>query len=103
MKNRIKGLVKLREEKNRSGGLDKIKKRKQQGKMTARERIEYFFDPHTFVELQGYIQHRSSHFGLEKKKFWGDGVITGFGKPISITRSSDPITPLTGERKCSSS
>ncbi|MCK4836109.1 MAG: acyl-CoA carboxylase subunit beta, partial [Candidatus Aminicenantes bacterium] len=80
MKNRIKGLVKLREEKNRSGGLDKIKKRKQQGKMTARERIEYFFDPHTFVELQGYIQHRSSHFGLEKKKFWGDGVITGFGK-----------------------
>ena len=48
--------------------------------MTARERIEYFFDPGTFVELQGYIQHRSSNFGLDKKKFLGDGVITGFGK-----------------------
>ena len=59
---------------------NKIKKRHEKGKMTARERIEYFFDPGTFVELQGYIQHRSSNFGLDKKKFLGDGVITGFGK-----------------------
>jgi acetyl-CoA carboxylase carboxyltransferase component len=80
MKNKIKALKKLREEKNAAGGFDKIKKWHKQGKMTARERVEYFFDPGTFVELQGYVQHRSGNFGLEKKKFHGDGVITGFGK-----------------------
>jgi acetyl-CoA carboxylase carboxyltransferase component len=80
MKNKIKGLKKLRDERNAAGGLDKLKKRTDQGKMTARERLEYFFDPGTFVELQGYMQHRSDNFGLEKKKFLGDGVITGFGK-----------------------
>lgn len=80
MKKKIKGLIKLREDKDLAGGADRIKKRHQQGKMTARERIEYFFDPHTFTELQGYVQHRSSNFGLDRKKFLGDGVITGFGK-----------------------
>jgi len=80
MKNKIKDLKKLREKKDAAGGVDKLEKRRQQGKMTARDRIEYFFDPGTFVELQGYIQHHSSNFGLEKKKFYGDGVITGFGK-----------------------
>lgn len=80
MKKKIKGLKKLREERNAAGGLDKLKKREDQGKMTARQRLEYFFDPGTFVELQGYMMHRSSNFGLDKKKFLGDGVITGFGK-----------------------
>jgi acetyl-CoA carboxylase carboxyltransferase component len=80
MKSKIKELLKLREQKDAAGGLDKLKKRNQEGKMSARGRIEYFFDPGTFVELQGYVQHHSSNFGLEKKKFFGDGVITGFGK-----------------------
>ena len=80
MKNKIKELIKLRDERDKAGGVEKIKKRQSKGKMTARERIEYFFDPGTFVELQGYIQHRSSNFGLDKKKFYGDGVITGFGR-----------------------
>ncbi|MCP4150983.1 MAG: acyl-CoA carboxylase subunit beta [bacterium] len=80
MKNKIKDLKKLREVKNAAGGLDKLEKRAQKGKMNARERIEYFFDPGTFVELQGYMLHRSSNFGLDKKQFYGDGVITGFGK-----------------------
>ncbi len=80
MKNKIKELKKLRDIKNAAGGEERIKKRHSQGKLTAMERIDYFFDPGTFVELQGFIQHRSSNFGLEKKKFYGDGVITGFGK-----------------------
>ena len=80
MKNKIKELIKLRAERDAAGGLDKLKKRNDQGKLTARQRIEYFFDPGTFVELQGYINHHSSNFGLEKKKFLGDGVITGYGK-----------------------
>lgn len=80
MKNIIKNLMKLREEKDAAGGIDKIEQRHQAGKLTARDRIEYLFDPGTFVELQGYIAHRSTNFGLDSKKFHGDGVITGFGK-----------------------
>ena len=80
MKNKIKELRKLREEKEAAGGLEKLKQRRDKGQMTARDRINYLFDPNTFVELQGYIQHRSTNFGLERKKFLGDGVITGFGK-----------------------
>ncbi len=80
MKKKINDLLKLREEKNFAAGKEKIEKRRKSGKMTARERLEYFFDPGTFVELQGYVLHRSSNFGLDKKKFYGDGVITGFGK-----------------------
>jgi propionyl-CoA carboxylase beta chain len=80
MKKKIKNLMKLREEKSLAGGADRIKKQHRQGKMTARERIEYFFDPGTFVELQGYVQLRSGNYGLDKKRFLGDGVITGFGR-----------------------
>jgi acetyl-CoA carboxylase carboxyltransferase component len=80
MKNMVKNLMRLREEKTVAGGLDKVQKRHQSGKMTALDRVEYLFDPGTFVELQGYMLHRSSEFGLEKRKFLGDGVITGFGK-----------------------
>ena len=80
MKEKLKGLLNLREERNAGGGQDKLTKRRASGKMTARDRIEHFFDPGTFVELQGYVQHRSSDFGLERQQFLGDGVITGFGK-----------------------
>ena len=57
MKTKIKELWKLREEKNAGGGVDKLKQRRDKGLMTARDRIDYLFDPNTFVELQGYIQH----------------------------------------------
>jgi len=80
MKSKIKELIKLREERDAAGGLDKLAQRRARGLMTARDRIEYLFDPNTFVELQGYVVHHSGNFGLEKKKFLGDGVITGFGK-----------------------
>jgi len=62
------------------GGLDKLEKQREQGKMTARERLEYFFDAGSFVEVGAFIELRNEHFGLGKKKVSGDGVITGFGK-----------------------
>jgi len=80
MKNLVKDLLKLREKKDAAGGMDKLEARRAKGVMTARDRVEYLFDPNTFVELQGYVLHRSANFGLDKKKFFGDGVITGFGK-----------------------
>lgn len=73
---------KLAEKKEQSllgGGLDKINKQHQQGKLTARERIEVLLDRDSFEEYGVYIEHRCVDFGMENKKFSGDGVITGSG------------------------
>ncbi len=55
-------------------------KQHQKGKLTARERINLLLDPETFVELDAFVESRSDALGLDKKKFSGDSVITGFGK-----------------------
>jgi acetyl-CoA carboxylase carboxyltransferase component len=56
------------------------KKRHDRGVLTARERIEKVLDPDSFMELDRYALHQCEHFGLENKKVYGDGVITGQGK-----------------------
>src|SRR5215203_6859621 len=61
------------------GGPDRIKKQKASGKMTARERIDFFLDEGSFEEFDKFVVHRSNDFGLEKQKFLGDGVVTGHG------------------------
>lgn len=61
------------------GGQKRIEKHKQSGKMTARERIEFFLDENSFEEFDKFVVHRSTDFGLEEQKFLGDGVITGHG------------------------
>ncbi len=61
------------------GGAERIAKQKAQGKMTARERIEFFLDDGTFEEFDKFVIHRSTDFGLDSQKYLGDGVITGHG------------------------
>jgi acetyl-CoA carboxylase carboxyltransferase component len=61
------------------GEEEKIKKHKAKGKMTARERVEKLLDPGSFIELDRFIEHRESDFGLDEMKFPGDAVVTGFG------------------------
>lgn len=61
------------------GGSARVEKHKQSGKMTARERIEFFLDENSFEEFDKFVVHRSTDFGLDKQKFLGDGVITGHG------------------------
>lgn len=56
-----------------------VEKQHAKGKMTARERIEALFDEGSFVELDELARHRSTAFGLEKNRPYGDGVITGYG------------------------
>ncbi len=63
-----------------AGGEKRIEKQHAQGKMTARERIEFLLDPGTFVETDQFVTHRCSEFGIDKQKILGDGVITGSGK-----------------------
>jgi acetyl-CoA carboxylase carboxyltransferase component len=61
------------------GGEDRLDKQRQMGKLTAHERIEYILDPGSFVELNMLAEHQCSDFGMDKKKFLGDGVVTGHG------------------------
>jgi propionyl-CoA carboxylase beta chain len=61
------------------GGITRIEKQRISGKMTARERIEFFLDEGSFEEFDKFVVHRALDFGLNKQKFLGDGVITGHG------------------------
>ena len=62
------------------GGKKRIDSQHAKGKLTARERIELLMDEGSFEEIGKFVTHRSTEFGLEKQKFLGDGVITGYGK-----------------------
>lgn len=75
-----KELEKRKAEALLGGGPEKIEKQHKEGKLTARERIDLLLDKGTFVELDRFVTHRCHDFGMEKKKFWGDGVITGYGR-----------------------
>jgi propionyl-CoA carboxylase beta chain len=61
------------------GGAERIDKQHQQGKLSARERISLLLDENSFQEIGAFVEHRSTNFGLDKQKFLGDGVITGYG------------------------
>jgi len=61
------------------GGEDRIKKQHEKGKLTARERVHFLLDEGSFEEIGMLVTHRSSDFGLDKQKFYGDGVVTGYG------------------------
>lgn len=77
---KINELYDRRREIELGGGDERIEKQHEKGKLTARERIELLVDPGSFVELNPFIQHRSTDFGLENQKGPGDGVVTGYGK-----------------------
>ena len=80
----MKDKIALLEEKDREaelgGGEDRIKKQHEMGKLTARERINLILDKDTFAELDKFVVHRCTDFDMDKKKYLGDGVITGYGK-----------------------
>jgi propionyl-CoA carboxylase beta subunit len=69
-----------KEEALKGGGEKRIASQHGKGKLTARERIKLLLDEGTFEEIGMLATHRSSNFGLEKQQFYGDGVITGYGK-----------------------
>jgi len=62
------------------GGTERIAKQHEAGKLTARERLDLLLDPGTFVELDKFVTHRSSEFGMAERRIPGDGVVTGYGK-----------------------
>ncbi|MFO8128402.1 MAG: acyl-CoA carboxylase subunit beta [Bacteroidales bacterium] len=62
------------------GGQERIERQHNAGRKTARERIKMLMDPGTFVEIDKFVRHRCTDFGMEKKKIMGDGVVCGYGK-----------------------
>ena len=62
------------------GGAKAVEKQRASGKLTARERLDLFFDPGTFRETDIFVKHRCVNFGMEKVEIPADGVVTGFGK-----------------------
>lgn len=80
MEDRIDELREKREKALKGGGEDRIASQHDKGKMTARERIDYFLDDGTFREFDQFRTHRNHKFGMEETKLPGDGVITGYGE-----------------------
>ena len=73
-------LDQLRQQAHEGGGKQRIDQQHDRGKLTARERLALLLDQGTFEELDTFITHRATDFGLADRKFLGDAVVTGFGK-----------------------
>ena len=76
---KIKELIERRATARMGGGDKAIAKQHEKGKYTARERIAMLLDEGSFEELDMFVQHRCTNFGMDKKHYLGDGVVTGYG------------------------
>jgi propionyl-CoA carboxylase beta chain len=76
------------EEATHAGTSVAVEKQHAKGKLTARERIDLLLDEDSFVELDEFARHRSTNFGIDKKRPYGDGVVTGYGtvdgRPVCV-------------------
>jgi methylmalonyl-CoA decarboxylase subunit alpha len=77
---RILELRRVRAKALEGGGEERIKKQKAKGKLTARERVKLLLDKGTFNEIEPFITHQGDEMSLLKEKYYGDGVITGYGQ-----------------------
>ncbi len=80
MEDRIEELREKRAEAEKGGGEDRIEAQHEKGKMTARERVDYFLDDDTFHEFDQFRTHDTHSFGMEENQIPGDGVVTGYGE-----------------------
>jgi len=76
---KIKNFLHKKREANQGGGEDKILSQHEKGKLTARERIDLLLDEGSFTEIDALVTHHYYEFDMQDKKFFGDGVITGYG------------------------
>ena len=77
---KIDKLAKLREQAKQGGGAERVETQHSKGKLTARERIDVLFDPGSFEELDPFVTHRCTDFGLAEQHYPGDAVVTGYGR-----------------------
>src|SRR5487761_2521640 len=79
LKENIERMNQLSRQAEGGGGEERLKKQRQNGRMTARERVEFLLDRGSFVELDKFKTHRITDFDMDSKKIPGDGVVTGYG------------------------
>src|ERR687888_1334429 len=72
-------LRELREQAIHSASTEAVEKQRAKGKLTARERIEKLLDDGSFEELDTFVRHRTYEFDMQKRRPWGDAVVTGWG------------------------
>jgi acetyl-CoA carboxylase carboxyltransferase component len=77
---KIEHLRDLREKAREGGGSRRIDAQHAKGKLTAHERLDLLLDPGSFVEIDQFVTHHASGFGLEDEHYYGDGVVTGYGR-----------------------
>ncbi len=77
---KIKKLDQMNQAALQGGGEARIQRQHDAGKLTARERIDMLFDSGTFVEIDAFVTHRCTEFGMQDSKVLGDGVVTGYGQ-----------------------
>ena len=80
MEDKLEKLAKLEEQVKAGGGEKRVQAQHDSGKLTARERLDLLFDPGTFREMDAFVEHRSTNFGMDEVYIPADGVITGYGK-----------------------
>src|SRR5919205_3500119 len=77
---KLEWLEELRAEALHAGSPKAVAKRREEGKLLARQRAEKLCDPGSFVELDRYVRHRESNFGMMERRPYGDAVVTGYGE-----------------------
>jgi acetyl-CoA carboxylase carboxyltransferase component len=77
---KLEHLAKLKEEAKLGGGPKRIEAQRARGKLTARERLDVLLDPGSFEEMDTLVLHRGTDFGIDRQRYLGDAVVTGFGK-----------------------
>ncbi len=80
IKKKLETFQHLRSQAEQGGGADRIEQQHGKGKLTARERLDLLLDAGSFVELDRFVTHRCTDFGLADNKPLGDGVVTGYGR-----------------------
>ncbi len=76
---KLEQLRELRDEALHAGTEKAVERRRSEGKLLARERVEKLLDSGSFVELDRYVRHREAEFGMRERRPWGDAVVTGYG------------------------
>src|SRR5216110_3680566 len=102
-------LAELREAAVHSASDEAVEKQHAKGKLTARERVEKLLDPGSFEELDTFVRHRTYEFDMQKRRPWGDAVVTGWGtidgRPVAVfsqdfTVFGGSLGEVMGEKMC---
>jgi len=80
MKDKLARLAKMEKQARAGGGARRIEQQHKKGKLTARERIDLLLDKGSFEELDPFVTHHATEFGLDQQKYLGDSVVAGSGK-----------------------